>query len=38
MTMKTCKIPRKYRKLFKRCAQKCFPGEEKVLLTKADQI
>ena len=38
MTMKTYKIARKYRKLFKRCAQKYFPGEEKVLLTKADQI
>jgi hypothetical protein len=38
MTVKTCKIARKYCKLFKRCAQKSFPGEEKVLLTKADQI
>ena len=32
MIMKTCTIPRSYRKLLKRCAQKYFPGEEKALL------
>jgi len=38
MTMKTYKIAGKYRKLFKRCAQKYFPGEEKKLLAEADRI
>lgn len=36
--MKTYTIPRSYRKLLKRCAQKYFPGEEKALLSKADLI
>lgn len=36
--MKTCTIPRSYRQLLKRCAQKYFPGEEKALLSKADLI
>lgn len=32
------KISRKYIKLFKRCVSKYFPGEEKILLTKTNQI
>lgn len=35
---KVYKISGKYIKLFKRCINKYFPGEEKVLLTKANQI
>lgn len=36
--MQNHRIAGKYRKLFKRCAQKYFPGEEKTLLAKADRI
>lgn len=35
---KMYKIPRTYRKLFKRYASKYFPGEEKEMLTKANKI
>lgn len=36
--MQNYRIAGKYRKLFKRCAQKYFPGEEKKLLAEADRI
>lgn len=35
---KTYTIPGKYKKLFKRCSIRYFPGEEKMLLAKANQI
>lgn len=35
---KTYKIPGKYKKLFKRYSIQYFPGEERVLLAKTEQI